>query len=152
MKIRQYNPADKEAVIALWLSCGLVNPRNDPAKDIERKSEAGNGWILVGEDEGRIIASVMVGYEGHRGWLNYLAVSPERRGEGLGREMVACAEAKLAESGCPKINLQVRKGNEAVLGFYAALGYVQDEVVSLGKRLVDDGGPVTPAGRPPAAA
>ena len=138
MKVRLYTKSDKKAVIALWHSCGLVNPKNDPAKDIQRKLKAKSGWILVGDDKGRIIATVMVGYEGHRGWLNYLAVSPERQKEGLGRKIVSHAEAKLKKMGCPKINLQVRKGNGAVLDFYQKIGYRKDEVVSLGKRLVDD--------------
>jgi ribosomal protein S18 acetylase RimI-like enzyme len=141
MKIRLYAPSDRKALIDLWQSCGLVNPKNDPAKDIERKLKAKSGWIFIGEDKGKIVASVMVGYEGHRGWLNYLAVSPERRNEGLGRRIVKHAETKLKSLGCPKINLQVRKGNETVLGFYQAIGYQEDEVASLGKRLIDDSKP-----------
>lgn len=138
MKIRQYNSKDKKGLIALWHACGLVNPKNDPAKDIQRKLKVKPGWILVGEEKGRIIASVMVGYEGHRGWLNYLAVSPDFRNQGLGRRILGHAEKKLIRLGCPKINLQVRKGNEAVLGFYREMGYQGDEVLSLGKRLIDD--------------
>jgi ribosomal protein S18 acetylase RimI-like enzyme len=83
----------------------------------------------------------MAGYEGHRGWINYLAVSPGLRKKGLGRKILGHAEKKLGRLGCPKINLQVRKGNEAVLGFYRGMGYQVDEVLSLGKRLIDDAGP-----------
>jgi ribosomal protein S18 acetylase RimI-like enzyme len=96
------------------------------------------GWILVGEAKNRIVASVMVGYEGHRGWINYLAVAPDLRKQGLGRKILEHAEKKLSRLGCPKINLQVREGNESVLGFYRAMGYQEDAVVSLGKRLIDD--------------
>jgi ribosomal protein S18 acetylase RimI-like enzyme len=140
MKIRLYAPSDKKGLIALWKSCGLVNPKNDPTKDIQRKLRSKNGWIIVGEEKGEVIASVMAGYEGHRGWLNYLAVSPGRQKEGIGRKIVGHAEGKLKKLGCPKINLQVRKGNGAVLDFYRRIGYREDEVVSLGKRLVDDSG------------
>ena len=89
------------------------------------------------EDE-LVVGAVMAGYEGHRGWINYLAVEPGRRRQGLGRELMATAERLLAERGCPKINLQVRSENADVIAFYGALGYRQDEVVSLGKRLIDD--------------
>lgn len=138
MKIRPYRPADRASVIRLWRDCNLLNPKNDPAKDILRKLKVKPGWFLIGEEDGKVVASVMAGYEGHRGWLNYVAVSPALRGKGHGRRMVERAEAVLKKAGCPKVNLQVRKGNEAVLGFYRELGYVEDEVVSMGKRFVDD--------------
>jgi ribosomal protein S18 acetylase RimI-like enzyme len=80
----------------------------------------------------------MAGYEGHRGWVNYLAVDPGRRRQGLGKDLMAAAERLLAERGCPKINLQVRSENADVIAFYVALGYMKDDVVSLGKRLVND--------------
>lgn len=138
MKIRLYAPKDKQGLIALWQACGLLNPKNDPAKDIRRKLKVEPGWILVGEETGRIVASAMAGYEGHRGWINYLAVSPDLQGQGLGRQILEHAEKKLLRLGCPKINLQVRRGNEAMLGFYREMGYQVDEVLSLGKRLIDD--------------
>lgn len=138
MRIRLYASEDEAGLIALWHACGLVNPKNDPAKDIRRKLKVKPGWILVGEVKNRIVASAMVGYEGHRGWINYLAVAPDQRKQGLGRKILEHAEKKLSRLGCPKINLQVRKGNESVLGFYRGMGYQEDEVVSLGKRLVDD--------------
>src|SRR5690349_6838004 len=123
MKVRRYTPNDKNGLIDLWGACGLINPKNDPAKDIERKLKVKPGWILVGEEKGNLVASVFVGYEGHRGWLNYLAVDPSRRQKGLGRKIVNHAEALLRRLGCPKINLQVRKGNKEVLGFYREIGY-----------------------------
>ena len=94
--------------------------------------------FLVGELDGTVMASAMFGYDGHRGWLNYLAVSPEHRGRRYGAQLMAHGEAFLRDMGCPKLNLQVRKGNAEVLKFYAKLGYGDDEVVSLGKRLISD--------------
>jgi len=138
MKIRPFQSEDATAVISLWSVCGLLAPQNDPAKDIDRKMQVNSGGFLVGEAHGRIIASCMAGYEGHRGWINYLAVSPEHRRRGVGRQMMAAAEAYLKTSGCPKINLQVRASNTEVMAFYAALGFVVDDVVSMGKRLVVD--------------
>lgn len=140
MKIRLYRKTDLESLIGLWRDCGLVKPQNDPAKDIDRKLKANAGWLLVGEEQGVLVASVMVGYDGHRGWINYLAVSPDFQKKGLGRQMMERAEKELNKVGCAKINLQVRKVNRAVLGFYRSLGFVDDKVISLGKRLVDDSG------------
>ena len=140
MQIRPYQPAaDQAAVVDLWRRCDLVRPWNDPHKDIVRKLKVNGEWFLVGEIEGRIVATVMAGYEGHRGWINYLAVLPERRAAGLGRAMMEEAERRLRRLGCPKINLQIRRGNEEVAGFYSALGYVEDDVISMGKRLDHDG-------------
>ena len=94
--------------------------------------------FLVGECAGSIMASVMGGYEGHRGWINYLAVDPVEQGKGYGRLMMAEVERRLRAVGCPKINLQVRTSNEAVIRFYESLGYGNDNVVGLGKRLAED--------------
>lgn len=138
MNIRMFSPKDTAAVIQLWRNCNLVMPHNDPQKDIERKLKVNPELFLVGEVGGEIIASVMAGYEGHRGWLNYLAVSPGHRGKGYGRSIVMAAEQLLSERGAPKINLQVRSTNTAVLAFYQALGYKVDDIISLGKRLVTD--------------
>jgi len=141
MQIRPFQSQDEPAVIALWRQCDLVRPWNDPHKDIQRKLEVGPNLFLVGVLDGQIVASVMAGYEGHRGWLNYLAVDPEHQLHGLARAMVIEAERLLAEAGCPKINLQVRTANIEVIEFYRRIGYSMDEVVSLGKRLKhDDGG------------
>jgi ribosomal protein S18 acetylase RimI-like enzyme len=139
MNIRPYQHGDKPQIIQLWKDCGLTKPQNDPAKDIMRKIAVQPELFLVGVENDRIIASIMAGYEGHRGWLNYLAVSPDIRQNGLGRQMVSAAEKKLGELGCPKINLQVRTTNAAAIGFYRKIGYEKDKVVSLGKRLeIDD--------------
>ena len=138
MEIRPYEERDGEGVVALWRTCGLVMPWNDPFKDIERKLRVQPEMFLVGFLRGELVATVMAGYEGHRGWVNYLAVAPECRGQGLGRRMMDAAEARLRAVGCPKINLQIRKSNPSAVGFYRALGYAEDESVSMGKRLVDD--------------
>lgn len=137
--IRAFQPGDEAALIALWQRCGLTRPWNDPASDIRRKqAEHPELFGVLVAPSGEPIGSVMAGYEGHRGWINYLAVCPRHQGRGHGRRLMDWAEAGLRALGCPKINLQVREGNEAVLAFYAALGYAVDPVVSLGRRLVHD--------------
>jgi ribosomal protein S18 acetylase RimI-like enzyme len=138
LRIRPFQAADEAPVIELWARCDLLRPWNDPRKDIQRKLRIQPELFLVGLLEGTIVASAMAGYEGHRGWINYLAVAPERQGQGLGRAIMHAAEQLLRERGCPKINLQVRAANTAVLDFYAHLGYARDDVVSLGKRLEED--------------
>jgi ribosomal protein S18 acetylase RimI-like enzyme len=138
MQIRPFRAEDEEAVVSLWERCGLARPLNDPHADIRRKLEVRPDLFLVGELGGRTVASVMAGYEGHRGWLNYLAVDPELQRRGLGRAIVAEAEQRLRAAGCPKINLQVRSSNPGVVEFYRRVGYSVDDVVSLGKRLTFD--------------
>jgi ribosomal protein S18 acetylase RimI-like enzyme len=135
MQIRPYQASDLAQVLALWRACNLTIAVNDPRKDIERKLAVSPELFLLGEFEGRVVASVMAGYEGHRGWINYLAVAPSYRRKSYGRLMMAAAEQLLDELECPKINLQVRSANAAVVAFYASLGYVTDDVVSMGKRL-----------------
>ncbi len=136
--IRPFRSADEADVISLWRACDLIRDWNDPAKDIRRKLRVQPEMFLVGLLDAEIVASVMAGYEGHRGWINYLAVAPEHRRAGLGREMMAAAEARLAVVGCPKVNLQVRAGNQEAVEFYRRLGYRVDDVVSLGRRLESD--------------
>jgi len=138
MEITQFKESDEEPVVALWKECGLVVPWNDPHRDILRKLKLQRDLFLVGRLDGRLVATAMAGYEGHRGWINYLAVSPECRGRGLGREMMDEAEARLRALGCPKINLQVRADNAEAIGFYERIGYRRDDVVSFGKRLERD--------------
>lgn len=137
-EIRPFEARDGEAVVALWHACGLVVPWNDPVKDIERKLRVQGEMFLVGSLGGGLVATVMAGYEGHRGWINYLAVAPEQRRQGLGRRMMEAAQARLYAMGCPKINLQIRKSNRSATRFYRSLGYVEDETISMGKRLVED--------------
>lgn len=138
---RPFLSEDETVVIDLWRRCGLVRPNNDPHKDILRKTKVRPDLFLVGLLDGQIVAAVMVGYEGHRGWINYLAVSPDHQKRGFGRQMMAEAERLLRAEGCPKINLQVRTSNAEVLAFYRAIGFVTDDVVSLGKRLEHDAKP-----------
>ena len=150
MQIRTFSPADTDAVIKLWNDCGLTRPWNDPRIDIQRKLGVQPELFLVGvvpatagADAGdpqpdTIVASAMAGFDGHRGWVNYLAVSPDQQGRGLGRVLMHQVERLLEESGCPKVNLQVRADNAAAFAFYEALGYTQDVVVSFGKRLIAD--------------
>lgn len=135
MKIRDYRNPDKEKVISLWLECGLVVASNNPESDIERKLSSGNGWFLVGDLDGEIISTCMIGYEGHRGWINYLAVSVDHQRRGYGKLMMEKAELLLDSIGCPKINLQIRRTNSQVIEFYKELGYLTDDVVGMGKRL-----------------
>jgi len=138
MKIRPYRDADRDAVIALWRECGLTRPWNDPVRDIERKRAVQPGMFVVGVLADRLIASAMVGFDGHRGWVNYLAVSPPNRGLGFGRQLMRHAERMLIDCGCPKLNLQVRASNTDALAFYRRLGYAQDDVVCFGQRLIVD--------------
>jgi ribosomal protein S18 acetylase RimI-like enzyme len=138
MRIRSFEDGDEEDVVALWQRCGLVRPWNDPRKDIARKRKVQRELFLVGELEGAIIGSAMGGYDGHRGWVNYLAVDTAHRGLGLGRALMSELETQLGALGCPKLNLQVRSDNLAALAFYERLGYLQDAAVSLGKRLESD--------------
>ena len=133
--IREYRQDDQAAVIALWYDSGLVRPPNDPASDIALKMSHSPELFLVGTLDETVIATVMIGYEGHRGWINYLAVAPTKRSASYGRQMMEHAELLLRSLGCPKINLLVRTTNSQVIAFYETLGFKQDAVISLGKRL-----------------
>jgi len=138
MYIRPYRVDDEPAVVALWEQCGLTRAWNDPRKDIARKLTVQPELFLVGELDGKIVATLMAGYEGHRGWVNYLAVAPAHRRQGFGRVLMQEAEERLLALGCPKVNIQVRISNDEALSFYRGIGYAQDEAVSLGKRLIPD--------------
>ena len=138
MNIRPFEPRDEAAVTALWQACGLIRPWNDPAKDIARKRTVQGELFLVAEMSDAVIGCAMFGYDGHRGWVNYLAVAPSHRRRGLARQLMAEGEARLTALGCPKLSLQVRAGNAQAVAFYEHLGYATDEVVSLGKRLIAD--------------
>ena len=138
MEIRAYCPADEAAVIRLWTECGLTRPWNDPRKDIARKLTVQPELFVVGEIGGELVATAMAGYDGHRGWVNYLAVAQRCRRRGLGRRLMEHIEAQLIAMGCPKLNMQVRTGNAAAVAFYERLGYVPDKAVALGKRLIAD--------------
>jgi ribosomal protein S18 acetylase RimI-like enzyme len=136
--VRAFKESDEARVIELWTFAGLVRPWNDPKKDIARKLKVQRELFLVAELEGVVVGVVMAGYEGHRGWANYLAVDIGQRRRGIGSALMRDAERRLRLLGCPKLNLQVRGENTEVQAFYAALGFKDDAVVSLGKRLEDD--------------
>ena len=125
-------------MIALWQACGLTRPWNDPAKDIARKFAEQPELFAVAECDGALVGCVMAGYEGHRGWINYLAVAPAERRRGVGRALMLEAERMLRAAGCPKINLQVRPDNPDVIAFYERIGFRVEGAISLGKRLVVD--------------
>ena len=135
MRIRSYEAGDLDQLVSLWHRCGLVQGAKDPVADIARKMRAQPDGLLVGEVDGRVVAAAMVGYDGHRGSINYVAVDPDVRHFGYGRLILQKAEDLLREQGCPKINLLVRKSNLSVVDFYKALGFEIDDVVSMGKRL-----------------
>ena len=138
MVIRAYHKEDQEAVVDLWMKCGLVVPHNNPISDIERKLKVNPEWFLVGVIEDEVVATCMAGYEGHRGWINYLAVRPDLQSQGFGKQIMDHAESLLTKAGCPKINLQIRSTNQKAIGFYESIGYKKDRVVSMGKRLEPD--------------
>jgi ribosomal protein S18 acetylase RimI-like enzyme len=140
MDIRAYQPGDEGAVVSLWQECGLTRPWNDPRKDIARKLSIQPELFLVGTRDRRLVATVMAGYEGHRGWVNYLAVAADCRGRGYGCALMVRVEQLLLNFGCPKVNIQVRLSNAEAVAFYRAIGYAQDETISLGKRLIPDDG------------
>jgi ribosomal protein S18 acetylase RimI-like enzyme len=135
LSLRPYSAGDEKSVIDLWDRCNLLRPWNDPVKDIWRKQQFNPEWFIVAILKQELAGTIMVGYEGHRGWVNYLAVDPSLRRQGIGRSLMKRAEELLATVGCPKVNLQVRFGNEAAAEFYLSLGYAKDEVISFGKRL-----------------
>ena len=140
MTIRPVTPADVDAVVALWRQ--VFPEYDDPRKphrasrlNIERKLAFGDGMFWLAEEGGRVLVTVMAGYDGHRGWIYSLGVHPGARRSGLGRDLLAQAEGRLAALGCPKVNLQVIIGNAGAEAFWRSAGYAPDEVTSLGKRL-----------------
>jgi len=145
LQIRPFRNEDLDAVIALWADT-VANPKpwNEPRGAILRKLAVGDGLFLVGEQNGRIVATVMAGYDGVRGWIYRVAVPPGDQRQGIGRRMLEAAEKALTERGCRKINLQVRGTNTGVIAFYERCGYGVDDVVSLGKPLPIKDGPGDP--------
>jgi ribosomal protein S18 acetylase RimI-like enzyme len=134
--------ADVAAVAALWQRCGLTRPWNDPTSDIAFARKGPNSAVLVGRRDGSIVATVMVGHDGHRGWFYYLGVDPDLQGRGFGRAMTQAAEAWLTARGIAKAQLMVRADNDRVRAFYEALGYGEQQRVIFAKWL--DGRPLTP--------
>jgi ribosomal protein S18 acetylase RimI-like enzyme len=146
VEIRAFDIADEDAVVALWEEAGLTRPWNDPHADIRRKLTVQPELFLVAVDGDAVVGSVMAGYDGHRGWLYYLATAGTHRGQRLGAALVAEAERLLEAMGCPKVQLMVRPDNSGARGFYHALGYEPFDTWATGKRLIVDGpgGPPAP--------
>jgi ribosomal protein S18 acetylase RimI-like enzyme len=133
--IRPIREGEDESVIALWTVCGLTRPWNDPAADLKLAKDGATSTVLVAADETGISGTIMVGCDGHRGWIYYLAVDPGRRRNGLGRSLMAAAQDWLTVKGAPKLQLMVRADNEAALVFYQRLGLERQDVIVLGLRL-----------------
>ncbi|MFJ4158488.1 GNAT family acetyltransferase [Microbacterium testaceum] len=137
--IRAFALDDEDAVVTLWEEAGLTRPWNDPRADIRRKLTVQPELFLVAVEADRVVGSVMAGYDGHRGWLYYLAAAASHRGQGIGRRLVAEAERLLAAMGCPKVQLMVRPDNTGARGFYDELGYEPFDTWATGRRLIVDG-------------
>ena len=135
MDISPMQDGDDAAIVALWKLCGLTRPWNDPAQDLALARKAADSVVLVARDHARICGSIMTGFDGHRGWVYYLAVHPDDRHRGLGRALMTAAESWLVDRGAPKIQLMVREDNASALGFYEALGMTRQPVVTLGRGL-----------------
>ena len=138
MKISEFTDNQIDQVIALWEKCGLTRSWNNPEKDIARKNGDQIGKFLIGQIDGVLMASIMIGYDGHRGSINYFAVDPDYARTGYGKILMADAEQFLLSIGCPKINFCVRTDNAKVIKFYQQLGYAIEPVHLLGKRLIKD--------------
>lgn len=136
LAIRPFAERDLDELVAL-LAVAFPDPapHNDPLASIRRKQAVDRELLLVGRAGGRLVATAMGGWDGHRGWLYQVAVAPDARGRGHGRAIVEAVEARLRVLGCPKLNLQVLAANEAAVGFWRRLGYQVEERISLGKRL-----------------
>jgi hypothetical protein len=129
-------------VVALWQRCGSTRPWNDPEGDIARARKGNNATVLLGRDDGTLVASVMAGHDGHRGWVYYVTVDPDHRFKGYGRAIMAAAEDWLRARGMEKMQLMVRADNTQVHAFYRSLGYFPQERVTFAKWL--DGREPTP--------
>ena len=138
LNIRTYQPIDMEDVIHIWKECGLIRSWNNPKKDVQRKVITQKDLFFVAGLSNRIIATAMFGYDGHRGWLNYFVVLPQFQKSGYGKQLLEFGEKILLDKGCPKINLQIRADNKDAINFYNKVGYDEDEVISFGKRLIED--------------
>ena len=136
--IRPFQEGDEEALVSLWSLCKLTVPWNNPYKDFARKLKVQAELFLVGYLEDNLIASVMAGYDGHRGCINYFAVHPDFQTRGYGKQLMDNVENRLRELGCPKINLQIREGNKKIITYYQKLGFVQEKRIHMSKRLEDD--------------
>jgi ribosomal protein S18 acetylase RimI-like enzyme len=136
--IRTFRPDDKSDVINLWRQCGLIVPWNNPEADIQRKLSTSPNLFYVGVLDGELIASCMAGYDGHRGWIYFLAVNSVHQRQGFASRLIDHAESELIKLGCPKVELMVRKSNNNIISFYQGIGYDIDPVIVLSKRLTED--------------
>ena len=136
--IRPFKEGDEKALVSLWNMCKLTVPWNNPYKDIARKLKVQPELFLMGYLEDKLIASIIAGYDGHRGWINYFAVHPDFQARGYGKQLMENVENGLRELGCPKINLQIREGNDKVLSYYQKLGFVEEKRINMGKRIEYD--------------
>lgn len=134
-EVRSVQDGDETALIALWKACGLTRPWNPPEADIALVRRSGHGDILVAAEGGAIVGSVMVGDDGHRGWVYYLAVAPAHRHRGLGRRLMRAAEEWVAAHGVRKLELMVRDSNAAVAEFYERIGYEREPVLVMSRWL-----------------
>ena len=137
-EIIEFEERYREGVVGLWKICDLTRPWNDPNKDIDRILSDQTGKLFILRKHNKVLGSVMVGYDGHRGSVYYLSVHPDYQKKNLGRMLMKHSEDYLLTLGCPKLNLMVRTSNIPVIEFYCRLGYEKDEVVVLGKRLITD--------------
>ena len=133
LAITDITDGDIPAVIALWQRCGLTRPWNDPASDIALARRNANSTVLVGRADGAIVATAMVGHDGHRGWVYYVAVDPDRRQNGFGRTIMDAAEAWLRAAGLPKLQLLVRRENAQAGAFYQSIGYEEADTIVFAK-------------------
>ena len=131
--IRPFQTEDEDALVALWKMCELTVPWNNPHKDIARKLQVQPELFLVGILDSNLIATVMGGYDGHRGWINFLAVHPDFRENGYGQKIMNSVETEIRKMGCPKINLQIRRGNDKITFFYQKLGFYHRSCSQYGK-------------------
>jgi ribosomal protein S18 acetylase RimI-like enzyme len=137
IEVGELRADEADAAVALWHACGLSRPWNDPLADLALALGSPGSTVLAGRLNGVMVATVMVGCDGHRGWVYYLAVAPEAQRAGHGAAMMRAAEAWLRARGAPKLNLMVRGDNAAAVGFYAAIGYARSDVMVLQKVLGD---------------
>jgi ribosomal protein S18 acetylase RimI-like enzyme len=135
MDILELGPSDADAAVALWRECGLTRPWNDASADFARAVGGPSSAVLGLREAGDLVGTAMVGHDGHRGWVYYLAVASSARGTGLGRRLMEACEHWLVDRGVPKIQFMVRTDNAVVLDFYDHLGYAHQDVVVLGRRL-----------------
>jgi ribosomal protein S18 acetylase RimI-like enzyme len=135
VRIEVAKTADRDATIALWIAAGLTRPWNDPGADFDLAMTNPTSTVLLARMGDALAGSVMVGFDGHRGWVYYLATDPDHLKQGIARDLMTAAEAWLISLGCPRIRLMVRTDNTAANGFYEAIGYDRQDVVTLGRAL-----------------